>query len=49
MMGLAVSATVVAFYLGHSAWPVASVVAAMGSLSFVVWLLTRRVRGTALK
>jgi DHA1 family bicyclomycin/chloramphenicol resistance-like MFS transporter len=47
--GAAVSATVVAFYLGHSAWPVASVVAAMGSLSFVVWLLTRRVRGTALK
>jgi hypothetical protein len=33
--GAAVSATVVAFYLGHSAWPVASVVAAMGSLSFV--------------
>jgi MFS transporter, DHA1 family, multidrug resistance protein len=42
--GAAVSATVVGFYLGHSAWPVASVVAAMGCLSFVIWGLTRRVR-----
>jgi DHA1 family bicyclomycin/chloramphenicol resistance-like MFS transporter len=45
--GAAVSATVVAFYLGHSAWPIGSVVAAMGSLAFVTWLLTRRVRGKA--
>ena len=47
--GAAVSATVVALYLGHSAWPIGSVVAAMGCLSFVIWLVTRRVRGTALK
>ena len=47
--GAAVSATVVGFYLGYSAWPVGSVVAVMGCLSFVIWALTRRVRGTALK
>jgi hypothetical protein len=46
--GAAVAATAVGFYLGHSAWPVASVVAAMGCLSFVTWLFTRRVRATAL-
>ncbi len=42
--GAAISATAVGFYLGHSAWPVASVVAVMGCLSFVIWLFTRRVR-----
>ncbi|HYQ05669.1 MAG TPA: hypothetical protein VER26_01645 [Xanthobacteraceae bacterium] len=47
--GAAVSATVVAFYLGHSTWPIASVVAVMGCLSFVTWLLTRRLRAAALK
>jgi MFS transporter, DHA1 family, multidrug resistance protein len=47
--GAAVSATVVAFYLGHSAWPIASVVAVMGCLSFVTWLLTRRLRAAAVK
>src|SRR5262249_26864700 len=41
--GSAIIAAAVA-YLGHSAWPVASVVAVMGCLSFVIWLLTRRVR-----
>jgi MFS transporter, DHA1 family, multidrug resistance protein len=46
--GAAVAATGVGFYLGHSAWPVASVVAAMGCLSFVTWLFTRRIRATAL-
>jgi DHA1 family bicyclomycin/chloramphenicol resistance-like MFS transporter len=42
--GAAITAAVVGAYLGHSAWPVASVVAAMGCLSFLIWLLTRRVR-----
>ena len=46
--GAAVAATVVGFYLGHSAWPIASVVAVMGCLSFVIWLLTRRLRAAAL-
>jgi MFS transporter, DHA1 family, multidrug resistance protein len=49
--GAAVAATAVGFYLGHghSAWPVAAIVAVMGCLSFVIWLLTRRVRAMALK
>jgi DHA1 family bicyclomycin/chloramphenicol resistance-like MFS transporter len=42
--GAAITAAVVGAYLGRSAWPVASVVAAMGCLSFAIWLLTRRVR-----
>jgi DHA1 family bicyclomycin/chloramphenicol resistance-like MFS transporter len=46
--GAAITAAAVGAYLGHSAWPVASVVAAMGCLSFAIWLLTRRVRGAAL-
>jgi MFS transporter, DHA1 family, multidrug resistance protein len=46
--GAAITAAAVGAYLGHSAWPVASVVAVMGCLSFVVWLLTRRVRAAAL-
>jgi DHA1 family bicyclomycin/chloramphenicol resistance-like MFS transporter len=46
--GAAITATAVGVYLGHSAWPVASVVAAMGCLSFGIWLSTRRVRAAAL-
>jgi MFS transporter, DHA1 family, multidrug resistance protein len=42
--GAAITAAAVGLYLGHSAWPVASVVAAMGCLSFTIWLVTRRVR-----
>jgi MFS transporter, DHA1 family, multidrug resistance protein len=46
--GAAVTAAAVGAYLGHSAWPVASVVAVMGCASFVIWLSTRRVRAAAL-
>ena len=46
--GAAITAAAVGAYLGASAWPVASVVAAMGCGSFVIWLLTRRVRAAAL-
>ena len=46
--GAAITAAAVGAYLGHSAWPVAAVVAMMGCLSFVIWLLTRRVRAAAL-
>ena len=46
--GAAVSAAAVGLYLGHSAWPVASAVASMGCLAFLIWLLTRRVRIAAL-
>jgi MFS transporter, DHA1 family, multidrug resistance protein len=46
--GAAVTAAAVGAYLGHSAWPVASVVAVMGCLSFAIWVLTRRVRAAAL-
>jgi len=46
--GAAITAAAVGAYLGHSAWPVASVVAAMGCLSFVIWLSTRRGRAAAL-
>jgi DHA1 family bicyclomycin/chloramphenicol resistance-like MFS transporter len=46
--GAAITAAAVGAYLGHSAWPVASVVAVMGCLSFVIWVLTRRVRAAAL-
>jgi MFS transporter, DHA1 family, multidrug resistance protein len=42
--GAALTAAAVGAYLGHSAWPVASVVAAAGCLSFLVWLTTRRMR-----
>ncbi len=42
--GAALGAAAGGAYLGRSAWPVASVVAAMGCLSFLVWLLTRAVR-----
>ncbi len=40
----AVAAAAIGQYLGHSAWPVAGVVAAMGCLAFSIWALTRRVR-----
>src|SRR5436190_4374697 len=46
--GTAITAAAVGAYLGHSAWPVASVVAVMGCLSFVIWLLTRGVRAAGL-
>ena len=46
--GAAISAAAVGLYLGHSAWPVASVVASMGCLAFLIWLLTRRIRAAAL-
>jgi DHA1 family bicyclomycin/chloramphenicol resistance-like MFS transporter len=46
--GAAVTAAAVGVYLGHSAWPVASVVAVTGCLSFAIWLSTRRVRAAAL-
>ncbi len=46
--GAAITAAAVGAYLGHSTWPVASVVAVMGCLSFVIWLTTRRVRAATL-
>lgn len=39
-----IGAAGVGLYLGHSAWPVAGVVAGMGCLAFIVWALTRQVR-----
>jgi len=47
-LGAAITAAAVGAYLGHSAWPVAAVVAAMGCVSFAIWLSTRRVRAAAL-
>ncbi len=40
----AIAAAAIGNYLGQSAWPVASVVATMGCLAFVIWALTRGVR-----
>jgi DHA1 family bicyclomycin/chloramphenicol resistance-like MFS transporter len=40
----AAAAAAIGFYMGESAWPVAAAVATMGLLSFLIWLLTRRVR-----
>lgn len=40
----AIAAAVIGHYLGHSAWPVAGVVAAMGCLALIVWALTRHLR-----
>jgi DHA1 family bicyclomycin/chloramphenicol resistance-like MFS transporter len=40
----AVAAATIGLYLGHSAWPVAGVVATMGCLALLIWALTRRVR-----
>jgi DHA1 family bicyclomycin/chloramphenicol resistance-like MFS transporter len=42
--GAAITAAAVGAYLGRSAWPVASVVAIMGCVSFLIWLWTRGVR-----
>jgi MFS transporter, DHA1 family, multidrug resistance protein len=42
----AIAAAAVGQYLGHSAWPVAGVVATMGCLAFVTWVLTRGVRAS---
>jgi MFS transporter, DHA1 family, multidrug resistance protein len=46
--GAAITAAAVGLYLGHSAWPVASVVASMGCLSFLIWFSTRNARVAAL-
>jgi MFS transporter, DHA1 family, multidrug resistance protein len=40
----AIAAAAIGQYLGRSAWPVASVVATMGCLAFLIWALTRDVR-----
>jgi DHA1 family bicyclomycin/chloramphenicol resistance-like MFS transporter len=40
----AITAAAIGLYLGHSAWPVAGTVAAMGCLAFVVWATTRGAR-----
>ena len=41
----AVVAAVVGDYLGHSAWPIAGVVVTMSCLTFLIWLVTRHLRG----
>jgi MFS transporter, DHA1 family, multidrug resistance protein len=38
----------IGLYLGHSAWPVALVVAAMGVAVYLIWALTRKVRAADL-
>jgi len=43
-MAAAIVAALVGDYLGRSAWPLAGVVAVMGCLTFLAWLLTRRLR-----
>jgi len=42
--GAAVTAAGIGLYLGHSAWPVAIVVGAMGVIGYAIWALTRKVR-----
>jgi DHA1 family bicyclomycin/chloramphenicol resistance-like MFS transporter len=42
--GAAIAAGAIGLYLGHSAWPVAGTVAAMGCVALLIWCLTRRVR-----
>jgi len=42
--GAAIAAGAIGLYLGHSAWPVASVVSTMGCVAFLIWALTRKVR-----
>jgi MFS transporter, DHA1 family, multidrug resistance protein len=37
-------AAVIGGYLGHSAWPMTGVVVAMGCLTFLLWVFTRRLR-----
>lgn len=45
----AVCGAVVGWLLGHSAWPVAGGVAAMGCAALILWLATRGVRGRMAK
>jgi DHA1 family bicyclomycin/chloramphenicol resistance-like MFS transporter len=46
--GAALAAGLIGLYLGHSAWPVTLVVAAMGCLACLIWALTHQVRATDL-
>lgn len=39
----------IAWLMGHSAWPVAIMVATMGGATFVLWLATRAIRRKAVK
>jgi len=45
----AVCGAVVGWFLGHSAWPLVLGVAVMGCTTLVLWLLTRGIRGRAVK
>jgi DHA1 family bicyclomycin/chloramphenicol resistance-like MFS transporter len=45
----AVVGAVVGWFLGHSAWPLVLGVAVMGFTTLMLWLLTRGVRGRAVK
>jgi len=45
----AICGAAVGWFLGQSAWPLAIGVAAMGCVTFGVWLATRRVRRAAIK
>ncbi|HEX3503041.1 MAG TPA: multidrug effflux MFS transporter [Xanthobacteraceae bacterium] len=44
----ALTAACIGFYLGHSAWPVALVVGAIGVTAYLIWALTRKVRAADL-
>jgi len=46
--GAALAAAGIGLYLGHSAWPVAVLVAAMGCVACLIWALTRRARAADL-
>ncbi len=43
----AVAAAAIGAYLGHSAWPVAGTIAAMGVTAFLLWIGTLKVRAEA--
>jgi DHA1 family bicyclomycin/chloramphenicol resistance-like MFS transporter len=45
----AVVGAVVGWFLGHSAWPLVLGVAVMGCTTLTLWLLTRGIRGRAVK
>jgi DHA1 family bicyclomycin/chloramphenicol resistance-like MFS transporter len=45
----ALCGAVVGWFLGHSAWPLVLGVAVMGCATLVFWLMTRGIRGRALK
>ncbi len=45
----AVCGAVVGWFLGHSAWPLVLGVAVMGCTTLTLWLLTRGIRGRAVK